>query len=249
MAVKESGCILNTIYWTGIGIEYSCSHSGMRNLAALNPTRRPRVSSARIDKLSLTVLSSRAYLRCTTAYTSSRIRITEKSPKSYLVQVHYVCACGYNIVNTTPVSSARRRYGFVVVGLWPGVRRPAALGRRTGDGPAGAWERTVSFRELSRLSSAVFVLVVVVVFFVPAVLAVVVGDLRRGGGGRVRPPNFNKRIGCGGGISSCSPRAPYIIVLTHRLRRRRRARPVNTKCAMCADGAAAVTGARVRLLY
>jgi len=38
-------------------------------------------------------------------------------------------------------------------------------------------------------------------------LAVVVGG--GGDGGGVRRPNFNKRIGGGGGISSCSLQAPY----------------------------------------
>lgn len=103
----------------------------------------------------------------------------------------------YYIVNTTPCS--HRRYGFVVVGLWPAHGPPARRPRLfDGLGEAGAWETTVSFRELSRLARSPVVVVIV--------LAVVVGG--GGGGGGVRRPNFNKRIG-GGGISSCSPQAPY----------------------------------------
>jgi len=111
------------------------------------------------------------------------------------VGIYYIIISFY-IVNTTPYS--HRRYGFVVVGLWPAhgllARRPRLFG---GLGEAGAWETTVSFRELSRRARSPVVVVIV--------LAVVVGG---GDGGGVRRPNFNKRIG-GGGISSCSLQAPY----------------------------------------
>lgn len=80
------------------------------------------------------------------------------------------------------------------------IRRPAAFARPGRPGLVGAWEtrRLASFRELSRLRLTVAG---------PVVLVVVVDSV----GGGARRPNFNirnRRGGCGG-ISSCSPRAPY----------------------------------------